>query len=252
MPTTKFSAVVDSILFYAPAGATFNGSWSPLDPAYVAKAYRHDDNDGKGKYRYGGRIRDRKYYLADSRGTPATSLWDDIPELNGTSKEMTGYPTQKPVALLERIVKAASNEGDWILDPFCGCATTCEAAEKHARNWVGIDVSPLAAKLVARRLHRADGLFDRSIHRTDQPQRTDVETPPNYKTQKHTLYGVYAGDCHYCGHHFPFHGIGIDHKVPRAKGGTDHLDNLVLACTGCNSAKGTMDYHEFLAKSPNR
>ena len=68
------------------------------------------------------------------------------------SQAQTGYPTQKPLKLLERIIKASSNEGDFVLDPFCGCATTCVAAEKLGRKWVGIDVSVMAYKLVEQRI----------------------------------------------------------------------------------------------------
>jgi len=71
-----------------------------------------------------------------------------IPTLNAMSKERTGWPTQKPLELLRRIVEASSNEGDWVLDPFCGCATTCVAAAELKRNWVGIDASPIAVDLV--------------------------------------------------------------------------------------------------------
>jgi len=72
----------------------------------------------------------------------------------GTSKERTGYPTQKPLKLLKRIIKACSNEGDIVLDPFCGCATTCVAAETLGRHWVGIDISEKAYELVVSRLRR--------------------------------------------------------------------------------------------------
>ena len=94
-------------------------------------------------------------------GTIRNNLWDDINETKG--KERTGYPSQKPLALLERIIRASSNEGDMVLDPFCGCATTCIAAEKLERQWIGIDVSHKAYELVKRRLDnevaRPDELF---------------------------------------------------------------------------------------------
>ena len=71
--------------------------------------------------------------------------------------ERIGYPTQKPLALLERIIKASSNEGDVVLDPFCGCATACVAAENLGRRWVGIDISPKAVELVNMRLQQTMG-----------------------------------------------------------------------------------------------
>ena len=78
-------------------------------------------------------------FANDMLGIPLQDLWDDIPPVLGS--ERTGYPTQKPLALLERIIKASSNEGDWVLDPFCGCATALVAADKLDRRWVGIDLS---------------------------------------------------------------------------------------------------------------
>ena len=87
-------------------------------------------------------------YLDESKGVPIQDTWSDIKALSGAHKERLGYPTQKPVALLERIVKASSNEGDLVLDPFCGCGTTIDAANRLGRQWVGIDISPFATRLV--------------------------------------------------------------------------------------------------------
>lgn len=97
--------------------------------------------------------------------------------MRNTSKERTGYPTQKPLGLLKRVIEAGSNEGDVVLDPFCGCATTCIAAEKLDRRWVGIDVSLKAYELVKERLEkevpsdmfRADPNFEITA-----PRRTDI------------------------------------------------------------------------------
>ena len=114
---------------------------------------------------------------------PLRDWWEDIRILGGPSnKERVGYPTQKPLALLERIIKASSNEGDIVLDPFCGYATACVAAEKLARQWVGIDISPRAAELVNERLRDSMGsLFHHGYvtTRTDIPRRTDIEAPKN-------------------------------------------------------------------------
>lgn len=86
---------------------------------------------------------------------PVQSLWTDIPPVNARAQERLGYPTQKPVALLERIVSASSNPGDVVLDPFCGCGTTVHAAEKLGRGWIGIDVTHLAIGLIEKRLRDA-------------------------------------------------------------------------------------------------
>ena len=88
-----------------------------------------------------------KRYLAEAKGPPLQDIFDDIYALQtmgGNKRERVGYPTQKPLALLERIIKASSNEGDVVLDPFCGCATACVAAENLGRRWIGIDISPKA------------------------------------------------------------------------------------------------------------
>jgi DNA modification methylase len=98
-----------------------------------------------------GRIR-RKRYLDELKGSPVQNLWDDIQMVSSQSSERMGYPTQKPIALLERIIKTATDEGDLVLDPFCGCGTTLVAAQRLNRRWVGIDVSPTACKLMKKRL----------------------------------------------------------------------------------------------------
>lgn len=95
-----------------------------------------------------------KGYLEDMKGTPAQDIWTDIPPLMGSSVERQGYPTQKPVALLERIISASSNPGDVVLDPFAGCGTTVVAAQKLGRQWLGIDITHLSIGLLKNRLLR--------------------------------------------------------------------------------------------------
>lgn len=82
-------------------------------------------------------------------------VWTDIDRLNQTAKERLGYPTQKPVALLERIISASSQPGDVVLDPFCGCGTTIHAAQKLGRQWIGVDITHLAISLIERRMKEA-------------------------------------------------------------------------------------------------
>ena len=94
-----------------------------------------------------------KRYLDELDGPVITNVWDDLPPINSQAKEALGYPTQKPKALLVRIIKASSNEGDVVLDGFCGCGTTIDAAEGLHRKWIGIDISPIAISLIKRRLH---------------------------------------------------------------------------------------------------
>src|SRR6185312_5076877 len=94
----------------------------------------------------------RKLYLDESKGALLGSLWTDIPPLQASSLERIGYPTQKPLPLLERIIKASSDPDDIILDAFCGCGTALVAAQKLERRWIGIDISPTACRVMSKRL----------------------------------------------------------------------------------------------------
>jgi site-specific DNA-methyltransferase (adenine-specific) len=96
-------------------------------------------------------------YLDEMPGNAMPSVWDDIPPLNSQAQERLGYPTQKPEALLERIIAASSNQGDTVLDPFCGCGTTIAAAQRLGRRWIGIDITCLATNLIKSRLKDAFG-----------------------------------------------------------------------------------------------
>ncbi|MCY3557408.1 MAG: site-specific DNA-methyltransferase, partial [Chloroflexi bacterium] len=154
----------DTILVYAKQYGKhlYNRQFTPYSEKYVTNWFRHEDDDGR---RYRTRKRKNKIvrqYLDQSPGMPLSTVWTDIMQLSSrrgwfpnVKSEETGYPTQKPLALLDRIVKASSNEGDVILDPFCGCATALVAADRLERRWAGIDLSPLAINLVDKRI-RAD------------------------------------------------------------------------------------------------
>lgn len=107
-----------------------------------------------------GRIQ-LKRYLDENKGQVVANLWDDILSLHGSDAERLGYPTQKPVALLERIIQASSNPGDVVLDPFCGCGTTIAAAQKLGRRWIGIDITHLSIALQKYRLKDAFGLVEK-------------------------------------------------------------------------------------------
>ena len=95
-----------------------------------------------------------KKYLHEEAGAMVSNLWNDIGQISThpDSKERLGYPTQKPEALLERIIKASSNEGDIVADFFCGCGTAVAVAQRLNRKWIGVDISHLAVKLIAKRL----------------------------------------------------------------------------------------------------
>lgn len=100
---------------------------------------------GKGLPRY-------KRYRDELKGKAVGDIWDDIGSINSQGRERLGYPTQKPLALMTRIIEASSNPGDVVLDPFCGCGTTIEAAERSGRRWIGIDISTTAMEVMRRRL----------------------------------------------------------------------------------------------------
>lgn len=213
----------------------------------------------------------QKSYLDESKGVPVQDIWADIGSLSGSHRERTGFPTQKPLALYERIIKASSNPGDVVLDPFCGCATTPVAAERLERQWVGMDIWDGAHEMVLNRLE-AEGLAikDRRGRRQGQqtlvfadiqykkapPKRTDegevaaltLRTPmgqrgamrnPPPRSQHGRLLLDIGAYCQGCGRDYRFDPrvLEVDHIRPRADGGTDAFDNLTLLCPPCNKEK---------------
>ena len=169
-------------------------------------------------------------------GIVPNNVWTDINI--PPPKERTGYPTQKPLALLRRIIQASSNEGDMVFDPFCGCATTLAAADELGRDWVGIDISEKAAELIMHRIETQQGLWRKIIHREDIPKRTDLGKLPAPGKHRNALYGEQGGNCAACGTHFGKQYLEVDHIIAKSKGGTDHIDNLQLLCARCNRLKG--------------
>jgi DNA modification methylase len=107
-----------------------------------------------------------KRYLDEMPGHVIGDVWTDIPEINSQAKERLGYPTQKPIALLERIIQASSNEGEVVLDPFCGCGTAIHAAQSLGREWIGIDITHLAISLIEKRMKDAFPSITFEVHGT--------------------------------------------------------------------------------------
>lgn len=186
--TKKFFAKKhDIILLYTKTNKSFWGNYKiPVSKKYLNSHYRQFDSKGRRCRIRVDHGKTRIYYPEDGM---ICNDWWEIPYLNSMSEERTGYPTQKPVVLLERIIKASSNEGDMVLDPFCGCATTCVAAERLDRNWIGIDTSIKAYELVKERLDKEvvespkvwvwKDVIDL---KTDPPNRTDQAE--DYREQK--------------------------------------------------------------------
>ena len=183
---------------------TWHQPFQPYEQEYIDTYYRYSDPDGRKwlsrsttapggrgpRYIWNGHVRAWRYteanmqelhdkgrlyyttngiprykqYLDEMPGMPAQSIWTDVKPLNSWMSEQLGYPTQKPVALLDRIISASSNPGDVVLDPFCGCGTTVEAAEALGRQWVGIDVTHYAVTLIESRLKAKYPTADYSVY----------------------------------------------------------------------------------------
>jgi site-specific DNA-methyltransferase (adenine-specific) len=172
---------------------------------------------------------------------PKGKIPDDVfllPSLNTMDKERTGYPTQKPLALLRWIVKMASNAGDIVLDPFCGCATTCVAAQQLHRKWIGVDIEKQSVNILVERLSDDAGLFKDFITTNRIPKRSDIKEEAPTATVKQRLYKKQQGKCCGCGLDFDIHNLEIDHIIPKAKGGGDYYENYQLLCGSCNRIKG--------------
>ena len=190
-------------------------------------------------------------------GRIRNTLWDDINETLGN--EGTGFPTQKPLALYERIILASSNPGDVVLDPFCGCATTPIAAERQGRRWLGMDIWQGAYQQVVQRIQANRQLLTDSnpqvIYQTTPPVRTDggetatliLSMPrpessrrnPPPRTQHGRLLADIGALCQGCGADYTFDPrvLEVDHINPKSQSGTDAYDNLTLLCPPCNKAK---------------
>ena len=190
------------------------------------------------------------YRYSTDVGVLCPDWWIGIQQLNRNEKERLGYPTQKPLALLDRIIKASSNEGHVVFDPFCGCATTLVAADRLQRDWIGIDISAKAAELVVERISDDQGMFEDIIARDDIPNRTDLGDIPRYNAPENRtrLYGEQGGNCNGCGEHFQTQHLEIDHIIAESVGGTDHIENLQLLCGHCNRIKGNRGQEYLISR----
>ena len=271
-PRLGFHRKHDTILYYGKSNeSVFVRQYTDLDDRQKAKfSFIADD---------GRRYKDFKgvrTYLDEIEGRPVPDWWVDIAVATQSRIETTGYPTQKPLALLERIIKASSNKGDTVLDPFAGCATTPIAAERLGRQWVGVDIWDGAYKVVRNRLQQ-EGLAVPNTEKlegqqrltladityaTQPPERTDdneVSIPflrlklqrPVERWQRLThkevveLLAKAQGSvvvgkitCAGCGRSLEPEFMELDHILPRKDGGANDITNRVLLCRPCNGFKG--------------
>ena len=186
---------------------------------------------------------ERRAYLDSYKGAPIDNNWTDINRPSG--REATGYPTQKPLALLNRIIEASCHKGGLVLDPFCGCATTCVAAQQLGRKWIGIDIEKNAVGVLMERLSDDAGMFSDFINTDITPQRTDVKRiPSTEKTVREMLFKQQNGKCNACDVEMRIVDFEVDHIIPKAKGGGDYMENYQLLCGSCNRIKGArpMEY----------
>ena len=259
----KFLRAHDTILFYSRStkyryNATYDAELSPRKQQLVRAGYNTKRMGGQ-RYLYiydeavlarkeaEGKI-DRNDFdivkaVDTTQGNRHTDVFD-INFLNSQSSENVGYPTQKPLALLERIIRASSNEGDIVLDPFCGCATACVAAERLNRQWIGMDISDMAYKLVKERLTNEVSFMGTVLHDIQYwtaESVTESQAPPKPTSHKHLLYGEQEGRCAMCSTLREIRLMDVDHIVPQADGGGDELANLQLLCRPCNLTKGTSE-----------
>ena len=201
----------------------------------------------------------------------ANDYWIDIEQLNREDSERMGYPTQKPLVLYERIIAASSNEGDIVLDPFAGCATTCVAAERLKRQWVGIDIWNKVKEVILDRVEK-EGLVaigrdqkktrqmrmfeENLIYTTEIPKRTDdgqtasqflktkkrILEPQDKKMSRAEMVAYLLEQkgykCQGCDRIFDdSRYLELDHNTPRADGGINHISNRILLCGPCNKLK---------------
>ena len=251
----------DTLLFYAKSPAAIFNRDAVRIP-YKQLNAQHREAGGGG---IGGNLTPESVGEFQEKGKIPEDYWledrDGMSPVGRRAAERTGYPTQKPLALYERIIKASSNAGEWVLDPFCGCATTPVAAENLGRRWVGIDIWDKAHETVLKRLESV-GLGDRPIkvadvgYSTVPPVRSDdnavaapplklkvqVAEPPGPKLSRQEMKDFLITQngivCAGCDREFddPLY-LELDHNTPRSDGGLNHISNRLLLCGPCNRIK---------------
>jgi site-specific DNA-methyltransferase (adenine-specific) len=236
VPRYCFPRKHDTLFWYSKSKQPIFNPNSVLLPysELTDKRYNHTDEQGR-RYKISA-LRDGKQEVVYMKeGKYPDDVWD-IPVIR--SKERVGYPTQKPLALIRRIIEASSNAGDIVLDPFCGCATTCVAAQQLDRRWLGIDIEKQAVSVLVERLSNDAGLFKDFVATNQIPKRTDLKEVLPSESVKQRLYKEQQGKCNACGREFEIRDLEIDHIIPKTKGGGDYYENYQLLCGSCNRIKG--------------
>ena len=262
-----FNRKHDVLLFYARGRENAfqmpTTPWTREDIVRTRKQRIHIGDDGEeyiwmpgGKGHSKNKLRKLSDIMQD--GKAISDVWP-MPIITSSSRERMGYPTQKPLALYERIIQASSEEGGIVLDPFCGCATTPIAAERLGRQWVGMDLWDGALEIVQQRMEDSRQLLTDipAIHyETTPPVRTDgggeaapfiqvteryaePEGPRMSRAQMYEhLLAQYGQRCQGCDRTFddPRY-LELDHNTPRSDGGWNHITNRVLLCSPCNRLK---------------
>lgn len=199
-------------------------------------------------------------FFEDEKGvynmTIMRDVWD-ISYVNSQAKYRTGYPTQKPPELLERIINLSCPPNGVVLDPFCGCGTTCVVAKHLGINWIGIDKSattPNTIRWIYENKYGEGMLYKEDyVVRKDLPVRHDLrienlEDKLTKKEIKERLYKQQNCKCNGCGNPFPITALEIDHIFPKSRGGEDNYENFQLLCGWCNRVKGNRDMKYLNAK----
>ena len=249
----------NEIIWYYNSGGRGNNFGKRHDIIFwyaVTKNYIFNKDKVREPYSPNINVPKSKAHYYHPLGKVMGDVWE-MPILGqNDKKERAGFPTQKPLALYERIIKASSNEGDVVLDPFAGCATTCVAAERLGRQWVGIDIWEKAHEIVVQRLEETVGLFGDVHFESALPDRTDdqetvspflqvkqaVPEPPGQKMSRQEVYEVLLSQqgpkCQGCDRRFDdIRYLELDHNTPRSDGGLNHISNRILLCSPCNRAK---------------
>ena len=194
-----------------------------------------------------GRVPRLKRYLDEQSGKPRDDIWNDVGQVESNDVE---WATRKPVNLYRRLIECATDEGDIECDPFAGCATTCIAAEQLQREWIGIDIDPVAERVTLERLQDETGLnmLETPVTIRKSLRRSDISHIPDTKLRQ----ALWARQGHQCANPYcdsenlRAADLELDHRIPKVRGGDDDALNRIGLCSNCNRRKGRKGWGLFL------